>query len=38
MSAIDDFAKLIEATDVGKHIMHSLKEEPARLLDRTYLE
>lgn len=34
MSAIDDFARLIEATDVGKHMLHSLKEEPARLLGR----
>ncbi|MGD2065329.1 MAG: hypothetical protein PVI95_02650 [Dehalococcoidia bacterium] len=34
MSAIDDFARLIEATNVGKQILNSLKEEPARLLSR----
>ncbi|MFO7773661.1 MAG: hypothetical protein R6V59_06985 [Dehalococcoidia bacterium] len=34
MSAIDDFARLIEATDVAKHILSSLKEEPARRLGR----
>lgn len=34
MSAIDDFARLIEATDAVKHILNSLKEEPARLLSR----
>jgi len=34
MSAIDDFARLIEATDVVKQILNSLKEDPARVLSR----
>lgn len=32
MSAIDDFAALIERTEVMKQVLKSLKEEPAHLL------
>jgi len=32
MSAIDDFALLLETTEVMKQILKSLKEEPAHLL------
>ena len=32
MSAIDDFAALLETTDVIKQVLKSLKEEPAHLL------
>ena len=32
MSALDDFAALIEATEVIKQVIRSLKEEPAHLL------
>lgn len=32
MSTIDDFAALLEATEVMKQILKSLKEEPAHLL------
>jgi hypothetical protein len=32
MSAIDDFAALLETTEVMKQILNSLKEEPAHLL------
>lgn len=32
MSAIDDFAALLETTEVMKQVLRSLKEEPAHLL------
>ena len=32
MSAIDDFADLLETTEVMKQVLKSLKEEPAHLL------
>ena len=32
MSAIDDFAALLETTEVMKQVLKSLKEEPAHLL------
>ena len=32
MSAIDDFATLLETTEVMKQVVKSLKEEPAHLL------
>ena len=32
MSAIDDFATLLEATEVIKQVLRNLKEEPAHLL------
>jgi len=32
MSAINDFAALLEATEVMKQVLRSLKEEPAHLL------
>ena len=32
MSTIDDFAALLEATEVMKQVIKSLKEEPAHLL------
>lgn len=32
MSAIDDFTALLEATEVMKQVLKSLKEEPAHLL------
>ena len=32
MSTVDDFAALLEATEVMKQVLKSLKEEPAHLL------
>ena len=32
MSAIDDFATLLETTEIMKQVLKSLKEEPAHLL------
>lgn len=38
MGAIDDFAGLLETTEVMKQVLDSLKEEPAHLLGDIYRE
>jgi len=38
MSTIDDFAALLETTEVMKQVLKSLKEEPAHLLGDICLE
>ncbi len=38
MGAIDDFASLLETTEVMKQVLDSLEEEPAHLLGDIYRE